>query len=293
MICFSCFAQQNNQWITGDGNIIDFNISPAISYLRCDSFDNGWYPFGHSLICDSNGKILFAHTGVLPIRNCENIIENGQIEPNNHFESESGSAGWFIQQSITLPKRNNQYYVFRVGVSNTVYDAANNGTGDVYFDKFFYDIIDMNENNGDGKVIERKHMLIENERLSINMLHAIKHANGRDWWVVKPGDLKNSFYTFLVTPDAVQGPYYQDLQGPEFHWDYWGQCNFSLDGQFFVMGTYLSDYVQINKFDRCTGQMTKFRSLVPPEDTNWYYDPFLKIDTFEMNPGRDRFRLFA
>jgi len=43
MICFSCFAQQNNQWITGDGNIIDFNISPAISYMQCDTFDIGWY----------------------------------------------------------------------------------------------------------------------------------------------------------------------------------------------------------------------------------------------------------
>ena len=282
-------AQQGKQWITGFGNIIDFRVTPTISFMQCDTFNNALYMHGHSSICDSNGKLLFAHSGILPIKKCENIIENGNVDVGNHFEFDAGGNGQFIQESIIIPKKNNQYYVFRVGVSNDVYDAANNGTGDVYFDKFFYDIIDMKENNGDGRVVERKHILIENERLSINMLNAVKHANGRDWWVVKPGYLKNTFYTFLVTPDTVLGPYFQDLQGPEFHWDYWGQCNFSLDGQFFVMGTYLSDYVQINKFDRCSGQMTKYRSLVPPEDTNWYYDPFLKIDTFEMNPAETGF----
>lgn len=282
-------AQQGKQWITGYGNIIDFRVTPTISFMQCDTFNNALYMHGHSSICDSNSNLLFAHTGILPIRKCENIIENGNLDVDNHFEFDAGGNGQFIQESIIIPKKNNQYYVFRVGVSNEVYDSANNGTGDMYFDKFFYDIIDMNENNGDDRVIERKHILIENERLSINMLNAVKHANGRDWWVVKPGYLKNTFYTFLVTPDMVLGPYFQDLQGPEFHWDYWGQCNFSIDGQFFVMGTYLSDYVQINTFDRCTGQMTKFRSLIPPKDTNWYYDPFLKIDTFEMNPTESGF----
>ncbi len=276
-----CIAQQGNQWITGFGNIIDFNNDTANSYMQCDTFNNAPYHFGHSSICDSNGELLFAYTGILPIQKCINIIENGKPSINNHFATESHGHGELIQQSIILPKTGTQYYAIYSSASNVVFDSAQSG-GEVYFDQLFYDLIDMNANGGDGKVIDKYHPITLEGKMSINSMSAIRHANGRDWWLVKPHINKHFFYSFLATPDKVEGPFEQDMNGPDFISNNWGQSNFSQDGQYYALTQYGSESIQINTFDRCSGKMSKYRSVSPPIDTNWYYDPIYMKDTFEL-----------
>jgi len=281
LLSFSCSVQQGNRWITGPGNVINFNTNPTSSYMQCDTFDNGLLILGHSIICDSNGKFLFAHTGTVPTVHCHTIIEDGEVDQSSHFEVANHGIGDYIQQSIIIPKNENQYYTFYISMSNAVYDSFQNGS-EYYFDEFLYDIVDMNANDGEGKVIEKKHPLILNGRVSGNSLQAVRHANGRDWWVVKPNDKHHIFYTFLANHDKVEGPFEQDMNGPDFISNNWGQSNFSQDGQYYALTQYGSEAIQINTFDRCTGKMSKYKSVSPPIDTFWYYDPIVMKDTFGL-----------
>jgi len=202
LLSFSGFGQQGKQWITGFGNVIDFNSDTAYSYMQCDTFDNTLYIVGHSGICDSNGKLVFAYTGILPIKNCENIVENGIPDINNHFAQDAHGNGNLIQHSIILPKNSTLYYAIYNSASNEVFDSAANGA-DAYFDQLFFDIIDMSENGGQGKVIDKHHVMTLDGQMTINSMSAVKHANGRDWWLVKPHVHRHYFYTFLVTPEKV------------------------------------------------------------------------------------------
>ena len=56
------FSQRGAKWLTGQGNLIDFTVTPTISYLECDSFKNSWMGHGASMICDKYGNILFETT---------------------------------------------------------------------------------------------------------------------------------------------------------------------------------------------------------------------------------------
>jgi hypothetical protein len=208
LICLphqSLFAQLGAKWLTGGGNVIDFRTNPATSYSQCDTFENAWYAEGHSNICDSKGDILFAYTGFIAVKDCENIIENGKYDDNNKWAVSEGGNGVYPQQSIIIPKKDNQYYVFYRGMSNETFDAIDANTTDFHFDMFWNHVVDMNTNDRKGKVIVKDNGLIGGARLSPNSLSAVKHANGRDWWVVQPHMSENLIWEDLIFMLAIGG----------------------------------------------------------------------------------------
>jgi hypothetical protein len=84
---------------------------------------------------------------------------------------------------------------------------------------------------------------------------AIKHGNGRDWWILVRHNTKPEFIRFLVDPNGVHGPFYQNI-GPI---NYAGFVNFK-----FAPGTNKiacsnawhlpnEQWCDIYDFDRCTG----------------------------------------
>jgi hypothetical protein len=56
----------------------------------------------------------------------------------------------------------------------------------------YYHLIDMNENNGLGKVISKNQPFFDQGYVGFaECLAAIKHANGRDWWLIASGQYGN------------------------------------------------------------------------------------------------------
>lgn len=84
---------------------------------------------------------------------------------------------------------------------------------------------------------------------------ACRHANGRDWWVIKPGNYSDVFYRGLVSPAGVS-PFERiltDVPHDEQYAD--GRINFSADGKKFINYTTAPGpkRVQLYDFNRCTG----------------------------------------
>ncbi|MBK7963964.1 MAG: hypothetical protein IPK10_00690 [Bacteroidetes bacterium] len=127
-------------------------------------------------ICDTLGQLLFyAHTG--DTSNPVNL--QGNIKNKLHLMMENGDSiigiSWYQEMVIIpFPNDNQKYYIFT-------------NDGSITYNTY-YSIIDLSFNNGMGRVIQKNIPLIINVRMA-DCITAIKHGNGRDWWLyMRTGD---------------------------------------------------------------------------------------------------------
>lgn len=79
----------------------------------------------------------------------------------------------------------------------------------------------------------------------------VKHANGRDWWLVVKENCNNSFKKVLFTPNGVQYIGSQNI-GPTMGQFDAALSNFSPDGSTYFQSKSSFDLI-LYKFDRCSG----------------------------------------
>ncbi|MBK7967240.1 MAG: T9SS type A sorting domain-containing protein [Bacteroidetes bacterium] len=239
--CAYSQAQNRNAiWCFGDSAGIDFNVpsnpQPYFSAMRSRGTAVS--------ICDTLGQLLFyAHTGDTS-NNGTNT--RGNILNSNHQLMENGDSiigiSWYQEMVIVpFPDDGSKYYLF------TQDNTINYG--------FYYSVIDLSLNNGLGKVILKNQQLL-NIRMA-DCLTAIKHANGRDWWVYStPSDgviNVKPFYTYLITPSGIYLDSLQSIGEPtgggfiEFRWNKQGTKMAYVN---------YSGLIQVFDYDRCTGLLS-------------------------------------
>lgn len=82
----------------------------------------------------------------------------------------------------------------------------------------------------------------------------MRHANGRDWWVVVKKFYVDLFYAILVTPDSVYAPISYSSQAPIAIVG--GQACFSPNGEYYAS---FSSNLRVFDFDRCNGVASNYR----------------------------------
>ncbi len=127
--------------------------------------------------------------------------------------------------------------------------------------------IDMNADNGKGKVIFMNKVLQELQAVSIQFT---RHANGRDWWCVAPHDRPNIYNVILLHNDKVLSYQEQSIGKtyPDSIRGFSSQKCFSPDGSLYVdCGLYVG--VRVYNFDRCKGRLSLLKQhlrAIPPKD---------------------------
>jgi len=284
-------SKRNNIWTVGYSPpvIYDFN-----SLFTIDTFSKigPGLTFGTSNISDTNGHLLFFCNGFYiydkagwPIGYPDDNYDSINCPLGLKFRDYYAGDGFWDQMSLILPKKENSYYVFTAGMSDIAYDEWKkpNPPYDFRFDVLSYHIVDMDVNEGEGKIIEKNNILMKDARLSHNRMSAVRHANGRDWWLIKPHQTDQTYYVFLVKPDTIEGPIirqcnfsmdsitkYAGTYGIE------GQCAFSPDGNWFASTEAAYKGVFIYKFDRCTGTFT---------DYHFFKQQFFDTTTYDWSIG--------
>ena len=167
--------------------------------------------------------------------------------------------------SIPAPGSDSLYYVFNLDM-DLPYFMVPNFLG-VAPERLYYQVIDMTESNGLGKVISKNQIAIQ-DTFARGCLKAVRHANGVDWWIVVPKSHSNCYFLTLVTTQGVQ-PAILECEGRI--WDDLDltQSVFSPDG---------SKYVRCNKenglnifdFDDATGTLSNPISIDFPNDTFYH-----------------------
>ena len=113
---------------------------------------------------------------------------------------------------------------------------------------------------GAGGVVYKNHVVLT-DTLVVGKITAVRHANGRDWWVICHQNNSALYYRFLVTPDGVSDPMTQEI-GSVRLLDA-GQVCFSPDGSKFAYYWSETD-LDIYDFDRCSGLFSAFCSHERP-----------------------------
>jgi hypothetical protein len=240
----------NNRWLGGfdsDGDPpfggTDLEFQSGSANITTVERDIGFRRTSTN-ISDANGDLLFSTNGAFVANASGDTMLNGSgLNPGQYVSFYP--EGLYISQGtliLSKPGTDGFYYLFH----STVDDQAGLNANYLYLT-----VVDMNLDGGLGGVLSKNEVLIEDE-LNVGRITAVRHANGRDWWVFCHKIDTNLFYRLLVTPSgiSIDGTQTIGTVRPADN----GQVCFSPDGSRFAY--YWGDIDQdldIFGFDRCTG----------------------------------------
>lgn len=258
-------AQADKKWVVGSSpSILQFENDTTTNYV-IDSNRIIYIISTSANICNQTGDLLFFSNGMCLFNRKGDSIENAYGFHPPKLSDYYGVAASNSQLALILPRKNNQYYYFHYSMSDSAF--VHNRP----FDLLYYSIVDMDMNGGMGKLTSKNNVLLQDTFLDASGLTACKHANGRDWWLLKTQYLKNAFYKYLVTSDSVSGPYYQAIDTTPFGVPTaFGQCKFNQGGDM-IASTNFRGGVKVMRFDRCTGEISRWLDLTVPYDSASQY----------------------
>lgn len=246
---FNTLCQKRNAiWCFGDSALVDFkdtsNTITGTSFVKsrgsCIS------------IADTSGQLLFysfTRAGILGntsrvYNSLNQIIQNG--------DSIVGE-GWYNELTIfPQPGNDSIYYLFSVGVTGSSQKGL------------YYSKVNMNANSGLGEVIQ-KNVQLQNFEM-VDCLTAIKHGNGRDWWVIfrkwnsswpVPN---NEYHIYLISIGGTANYSIQNIGAIQNNG--FGNISFNAIGTRMAYLNY-KGLLELFDFDRCTGILSNPETVYP------------------------------
>ncbi|MEO6037021.1 MAG: hypothetical protein ABIQ93_01325, partial [Saprospiraceae bacterium] len=236
------------------GDWIDFSQgNPAVTYFQTPI--DLWVP---CVVSDQNGVLQFYSNGCQIMNHQHQPMENGDgISSGPIHDQYCIHTGYPVGNgllSLPFPGHEGQYYHFHMRQY-----APSYLTWDLLWSR-----IDMNANNGLGKVLEKNMPLVQDTLLP--SVSAVRHANGRDWWIIVGEQFTDDTYCFLLDTSGIQN-------APIIRHDSWigpdqgaGMLAFSPDGKKMARsGHGLPAAFRIYDFDRCSGQLSNPVTVTIPE----------------------------
>jgi hypothetical protein len=209
---------------------------------------------------DSSGKLLFYSNGIRLHNATKNLMQNGDsINAISDIWGQWKQDGYpvpYPMHTIPYPSHPNQYFMFHQP-SRLVFV---NGSG-MFEEPQLYSRIDMNKNNGVGRVMEKNKFLIDGSTIESSM---VKHGNGRDWWLVTGLKTQPIQYVVRIDENGVGTPWDQTYGPPFPDEEYAGATTFSPDGRTYIRHDQRHG-LRIFDFDRCSGQLSNLR-IIPYEN---------------------------
>lgn len=272
-----CFGQSKRdyQWIMGydysqlpDQMIsMDFNYCPNyISHIN--TVGNFHMEGSNTSMSDEDGNLLFYSNGCYLVNKEGYIMENGDsINPGLIQDSFCDAGGSPYAQgviSIPAPGSDSLYYVFNLNMG-LPYWLQDPFLG-VAPERLYYQLIDMSQSNGLGKVVAKNQVAVQDTFARAN-IQAVKHANGIDWWVITPKSHSNCYFLTLVTAQGVQ-PSFLECEGKVWtDHDASGQAVFTPDAARYIRFN-ADNGLNIFDFDNETGDLSNPVLIeFPPSDT--------------------------
>ena len=269
MLNLNAQTKRNYEWALGalNSNIASYS-NGEFKYNRfidtATANTNFYYALGASNICDTNGRLILMSNGFNIVDSNKNFVDGLDSIGGRKFMKARNGFSPYTQFSIFLPIDDTIYYFVNNSASDAYFSYFQNATGiDFNFDELMYTKIDLKGNAGLGKVIEREVRIITQDTLSNVQMMACKHGNGKDWWLLKQGSIKNKVYKFLFTKDSVFSYGVQHFTDSEFsRFDDGGQSMFSQDGTKYATTCRGTGKIFLADFDRCTGVLSNPHVLI-------------------------------
>lgn len=177
---------QNQNWYFGDHAAITFTGSgpTAVTNSAMLTYE------GCSALSDTNGQLLAYSNG--------EVVWDSQHQPMPNGRAGLGGDNSTSQGALLLPlpgNASNKAYLFCLDA------IENNLVGGLR-----YSILDFDLRGGLGDVTATKGVVLPTPIVGgkvTEKLTAVRHANGRDYWIVVHGWQSNAFYSFLLSPAGI------------------------------------------------------------------------------------------
>jgi len=227
--------KEANVWYFGKNAGLNFNTIPpsVLNNAIINQLE------GSASISDKSGNFLFTTNGEVM-----DLINNSfqEIPNSDHLDGHYSAT----QNAIIIPQpgHDNIYFVFTVGI-NLPYPY---GRG------LNYTIVDMSDN---GSIVNKNNSLLPSISEKIT---AVKHENGKDYWIIVHEWGSRKFLAYLLTEDGLKSPVISET-GTEHTQDDLnnnaiGYLKVSPDGCKIAQAIYGKAMVELLDFDKATGKIT-------------------------------------
>ncbi|MEP7263953.1 MAG: hypothetical protein ABI772_05635, partial [Bacteroidota bacterium] len=234
--CTNSTAQKRDyNWVFGDSVGINFNtVPPSVDTTRIIMTIEP-----AASISDENGNLLFyvGSPEVDILTNYKKCVVRSS--DNSIMVGGDSIAGYtsVTQGLIIIPDSYDtaKYYIFHIG----------------YFLGLYYSIVDISLNNGLGEIISANNIL---KSYVTEKMHAVKAANGKDWWIIGMVRQGNSdyFYKFKLDSAGIANKGQQLISSQQVP-SWAGQIIFSPNGDKLIYTGGMTEN-SVFDFDRCTGE---------------------------------------
>ncbi len=238
--------------IPKQGNIYKFNedsleliIDPAC--LPMASF------YSRASFSDRHtGELIFASNGWRLVNGDEQIVSHKLWLDNTPHPGGVDSTGVDVVAGplfLPYPGDSTKAYLFYGQYFNYSLQSLN-----FVADKYFtFAVLDIPSRS----LISKNNVLLD-DTSSLGDMQACRHANGRDWWIIKPDIYSNKYFIGLLTPQGLQMTNVIIPNAPNSI-----RCNtsskFNIQGNKYIQynGPY-SRSIHEYDFDRCSGTLNNF-----------------------------------
>lgn len=236
--------KEGNLWYLQGGQGLNFNtIPPTILEDGVRRADEG----EAFTMADPCGNLLFYSNGFRVWNREHRVMQNG----------DSLLGGQAIQPVMAVPYPGNDslYYLFTQNIRALAIPP---------YAELRYSVIDMRLDGGNGAITTKNQFLYQT---NANSLTALRHANGKDYWVLTVEGETNRFLAYLVDVNGLQTVPVVSLIPYQFI--YSRKMRASPDGRYIATNTFTNlpnsiEYTLLD-FDATTGRVTNTR-LIPVTD---------------------------
>jgi hypothetical protein len=246
----------DNTWMLGYSNnfdttdifgIVEMKFTNGNMSMRQNNIIDIAFEATNTSFSDSLGNLMYLSNGRHIFGGNDSLMQGGDAIMDGY---ENGSVWPQYVVGVPWPEKKDSHIVLYLEYTEMF-------PLDIYCTGLYYAEIDMKQNNGLGQVISRRNIVLE-DTLRIGHLVPIRHANGRDWWLLVNELETNRYYRLLITPTGVQINGSQTI-GADIH-NGVGQSVYSPNGQYYVsfnsVSQQVGNYLDIYNFDRCTGLLS-------------------------------------
>ncbi|HRG68535.1 MAG TPA: PKD domain-containing protein [Saprospiraceae bacterium] len=225
---------------TPDGNpIMSYGGNKKIDFIgACTS------------ISDTEGKYLFSCNGSCLEDSSDQLLKNSDFLAANYQYPGPGEPSPQGVLILPYPGIENKFILFHK--EDQLFNDYGLASSSLLFSE-----IEFNKQYPKGIMTKKRVPLIK-DTLSSSCLSTVKHANGRDWWIIVSEDNHIGYYVLLLSNTGVKLISKQNFVGRKIGGGI-GQSCFSNDGKYLATAT-SDDIRQLRynnlyffKFDRCSG----------------------------------------
>jgi gliding motility-associated-like protein len=264
-----CFSGKEHSTWAYDKCLIDFRTQPT------DIIANAPWSFEcYSQWCDEDGDLLLYLSGTRVFNRNHQLMPGGNL---NIALAASSTHGIILP----WPGSDSLYLVIAP-------ESEDSHTGPK---ALYYAVVDLSLAGGLGAVVGSKQALMtpSSERVA-----AVRHCNGRDWWLLGRSADSNTWYAWPITPDGIQPPVISQVGFEAQFQSGWcsssaGQLHISPDGRKVAI-SYARNLcqggnqflVELLDFSTATGALANARTVAQaslagygvqfsPDNTKLYY----------------------